>query len=354
MTALNTSVFLRERGHKVSVFCRKNSRLESEVKNCGINAYPVFGAKNNIPYSILEISKYLTSTHTDVIHSHLSHDLWSLSPALYLTGKKPRFFLTRHLASGVMKKDIFHKLLYKKLTGIFAISNFIKDNVIKTCPADPCRVHILYNSLSVDKYNMSEYNAKSIKEKYCIPVDNLVAGMIGRFTPGKGIEDFLHSIKLLEDKPNIPVTYIIAGEASFGEEEYAGKIFGLCEELGLKEKVLFPGFIKNVPELLSIFDVLVFPSHDESFGITLIEAMAMEVPVVASNNSGVPDIVKDGVSGILIPPKQPDKIADSLLYLFNNWEKRVNLGQNGRHCIEEKFDIKNNIKILEKFYYGKS
>lgn len=352
MTALSTCTALKDRGHNVILFCRKNSRLESEAKSCEINTVTVFGAKNNIPYSILEISKYFTSSKTDVIHSHLSHDLWSLSPALYLSGKNPRFFLTRHLASGVSKKDIFHKFLYKKLTGIFAISNFIKDNVIKTCPVNPDRVHILYNSLSADKYNIADYNSKAVKEKFNIPENNLVAGMIGRFTPGKGIEDFLYSIKLLEAELNIPATFIIAGEASYGEKEYEQKIFKLCEELGLKDKVLFPGFIKNVPELLSIFDVLVFPSHDESFGITLIEAMAMEVPVVASNNSGVPDIVKDGVSGILIPPKHPDKIAGSLLYLFKNWEKRIYLGQNGRRCIEEKFDIKNNIKILEKFYHG--
>jgi len=353
MTALNTSVILAEKGHNVSIFCRKNSRLEDEANKCGLTTYPVFSSKSNIFYSILEISKYLNSSHVDVIHSHISHDLWSISPALYLSGKKPKFYLTKHLASGVGKKDIPHRLLYKKLTGIFAISNFIKDNVISTCPVNPANVHILHNSLSVDKYNIADYNTNSVKTKYNIPKENLVAGMIGRFTPGKGIEDFLHSIKLLEGKLNFPVTFIIAGEASYGEQEYAEGIFNLCEKLGLKDKVIFPGFIKNVPELLSIFDILVFPSHDESFGITLIEAMAMEVPVIASNNSGIPDIVKDGVTGILIPPKQPDKIADSLFYLLNNWEKRVYLGQNGRRCIEDKFNAETNIKILEKYYNGK-
>jgi glycosyltransferase involved in cell wall biosynthesis len=354
MVALKTSASLAKRGHNVSIFCRNRSRLEYEAQKSHIKSFPVFGLKRNIFPSVLEISKILSSNKIDVIHSHLSHDLWSLSPALYLTGKKPLFFLTKHMASGVSKKDIFHRVLYKKLAGIFAISNFIKENVIKTCPVNPSRVHTHYTSLPLEKYNLADYNSVHVKNKYCIPQENLVAGMIGRLTPGKGIEDFLHSIKLIKNKISRPVTFIIAGEASYGEQKFAESIFKLCSDLGLQDKVKFTGFIENVPELLSVFDVLAFPSHDESFGITLIESMAMEVPVVASNNSGIPDIVSDGVTGILIPPKTPEMLAESLIYLLNNWEKRIYLGQNGRKRIEEKFNADINIKLLEDFYYGKT
>ena len=97
-------------------------------------------------------------------------------------------------------------------------------------------------------------------------------------------------------------------------------------------------------------DILVFPSHLESFGITLLEAMAMEIPIIASNNAGIPDIIIDGETGILVPPKDPSGISQAILKLAGDPALSEKLGAEGRKRVEESFNIDINILQLEKYY----
>jgi glycosyltransferase involved in cell wall biosynthesis len=195
------------------------------------------------------------------------------------------------MGSGVSKKDLFHKFLYRNVDGIFAISNYVRDGVLSSVPIDQGKIHVLPPGISLEKYDKGLYDKNSLKNKYNIPNDSIIIGMAGRMTPGKGHEEFLSAVSMLRNSSNKKVTYLVIGNASYGEEDYEKQIHRLAKKLNIEDIVRFTGFINNIPEILSALDIFVFPSHEESFGIILIEAMAMELPVIASSNAGVLDIV---------------------------------------------------------------
>jgi Glycosyltransferase Family 4 len=119
--ALKTSIMLSKNGHEVHLLCSGNSTLEMEAKKNNISAITIWLKNSSLIKSIKELKKIIISEHYDVIHSHLSHDLWTIVPALRFSGNSAKLFLTKHMGSGVRKKDILHRYLYNRVDHIFAV-----------------------------------------------------------------------------------------------------------------------------------------------------------------------------------------------------------------------------------------
>ncbi len=116
------------------------------------------------------------------------------------------------------------------------------------------------------------------------------------------------------------------------------------------KRQILTGFQKDIPRMLSAMDILAFPSYRESFGNTLLEAMAMQLPVVASNSGAVPEIVIDGETGLLVPPKDADQLAKKMLALIENPSLCHQMGFAGRNRVENSFGFDIFIETLEKHY----
>ena len=348
--ALRTTLQLIQRGHKVHLLCRQDSKLEKEAlrNNIEIISLP---AKSTLK-SIIKAKKIIDAENYEIIHTHLSHDLWVLVPALKLSGSNAKLFLTRHMGSGISKKDIFHKYLYNRVNRIFAISNYVKQNVLKTCPVNDNMVSILHPAINVNDYAPENFNRKTLKETLGIENDSVVIGIASRISPGKGYEEFLQAAKILKEEFHEKICFLAAGGKSKDEEDYFNNIMLLTHELGIDNAVKYIGFRENIAEVLSIMDIFVFPSHEESFGVLLIEAMAAGLPAAASNNAGIPDIITDGETGILVPPKDAVKLADAIRRLIEDKELRTKLGREARKRAEGIFNINDALDKLEKFYGG--
>ena len=346
MTALKTAFMLKQRGHEVHLLCRKNSTLGKEATSRHIETV-YFSEKNSTIKSILNLKRITAREKYDVVHSHLSHDLGTAVTALNLSGSKAKLFLSKHMGSGVSKKDLFHRYLYGRVNHIFTVSNYVKDSVLKTCPVKENIISILYPGL---KYNPADFNKKEIRSEFNINPEAIVIGMSGRFSPGKGQEEFLKAVKILKHETKEKSFFIIAGGASFGEEEYKNKVLNLSRELGVNDYVLFTGYRKDMPRVLSGMDIFVFPSHEESFGITLTEAMALGLPAAASNKAGVLDIVSEGETGLLFEPRNADALAEAVKKLIENPEMRSQFGKAARKRAEEIFNAEDELNILEDYY----
>ncbi len=348
--ALRTTQQLKQRGHNVHLLCRQDSKLEKEALKDNIGIITLLG--KSAFKSIIRAKKIIVAENYEIIHTHLSHDLWILVPALKLSGSNPKLFLTRHMGSGISKKDIFHKYLYNRVNRIFAISNYVKQNVLKTCPVNDNKVSILHPAINVNDYAPENFNRKTLRGALGIDNKSVVIGIASRISPGKGYEEFLQAAKILKKEFPAGICFLAAGGKSRGEEEYFNNIMRLTHELGLDNAVKYIGFRENIAEVLSIMDIFVFPSHEESFGVLLIEAMAAGLPAAASNNAGIPDIVIDGETGILVPPKDAVKLAGAVKYLIEDKELRTKLGREARKRAEGIFNINDALDKLEKFYGG--
>jgi glycosyltransferase involved in cell wall biosynthesis len=351
MQALLITRELLKRGHEVSLLCVPRTTLLKEAYAGGVPSVGLLGKDKQAISTIRDLSRLLKGYSYDVVHTHLSHDLWWLVPAMRLSSSHAKLFLTKHVASGVKKTDLLHRFLYGRLQGIFAISNYIKGSVVNTCPVPENDVHIIPPGISLDEFDPGLYHKNVVRRDLEIPENVILVGMVGRMSPGKGHEEFLRAAKKITEESEMGFRFLIAGGASYGENEYELQIKSLVHDLELDSAVQLTGFRKDVPRIMSALDILAFPSHEESFGITLTEAMAMRLPVVASGNAGVLDIVVDNETGILVPPKDYQALADGFMKLARDPSVRRKFGEAGRRRVEEIFSIQAVVERLQNFYF---
>lgn len=335
-----TLTFIRkllERNIHVELLCIEESRMQIEANNLGLIIHPVKASGYVHPFTTLKIASLIKKNKYDLVHTQASKDLWMVVPALKIAQSKIPLFITKHLGSFIVKKDFMHRFLYDRVTKAFAISNVIKNNLVDTTPLQPDKIVLLYNGVDVSKFDPAVAKRESIREEFEIGEQDISIGMIARFSPGKGHEEFLQSAKYLSLKFS-NLKFIIVGEASRGEEEYANSIKRLAEKLDIKN-VFFAGFRNDTPDVLSAMDIFIFPSHAEAFGIALIEAMAMEKASVCANADGVLDIAVDGKINLLFQNKNADDLAAKTEQLIIDGNKRLLMGKAARERVLKMFDI---------------
>ena len=171
-------------------------------------------------------------------------------------------------------------------------------------------------------------NKKYCREEFNIPEDECVSLYAGRIHSMKGIFDLIESAKLNPD-----VTFIFGGPGPVPKHP------SNCIFLGDVDP-------EKMPLLMNAADFLVLPSHSEGLGLVLLESLACEVPVIASNTGGCPEIVKDHHSGILIKPKSIDSLSGAIDHMKNNPQERKIFGKNGRADILERYDLKKMTKNI--------
>jgi glycosyltransferase involved in cell wall biosynthesis len=144
--------------------------------------------------------------------------------------------------------------------------------------------------------------------------------------------------------------WIIGKEPAHSKERYTERLHQYVERNQLEQYVKFWGFRTDIPEILAQLDILVLPSLQEPFGKIVIEAMAMKKPVVASKVGGVPEIVVDEKTGLLIPPGDSDAIRQALEHLLSDQEKRKEMGVEGRKRVEQMFTLEKHVHKIQQIY----
>lgn len=212
------------------------------------------------------------------------------------------------------------------------------------------RLELIQNGLDLNDYKLDSDRKKILKE-FNIRDDEIVVGMVGRLVQGKGFSDFLKAAKILNSKKN-KVKFVIVGSANIGNEDFETYLKKLTQDFGLKDNVVFTGWREDVKSIMSIFDVLVQASSTfpEGFGLTVIEAMALGKPLVVTDVPGPSEIIIDGETGYVVPPANPEKLAEALENLISNRELALKMGEMGKKRIESCFNLEIIIKKLENLY----
>jgi glycosyltransferase involved in cell wall biosynthesis len=170
-----------------------------------------------------------------------------------------------------------------------------------------------------------------------IPEDGHVVGLVGRIEPWKGQDLLIRAIGVLRDW-GLPVHALLIGETcSAAWPEFSSKVLALVAELGLQQDVTFTGHLTDIGFALSDCDVAVCASREEGFGLGVVEAMAAGVPVVATRCGGPEDILEDGVSGILVPVGDVDRLAEGIRRLLEDPEMAARLAAAARQAYAERF-----------------
>ena len=337
MFTLNSIQQLLKRNIPVELICSEDSRIHIEANNMGIMLHPFKANGYFHPITTFKISLLIRNNNYSLVHTQASKDLWLLVPALFLANSRIPLILTKQVGSSIVKRDLLHKQLYKRVSKIFAISIAIKDNVLQTTPVQTQDVLVIPNGIDVKKFNPDVVDSKKIRREYNISEDEIVIGMLARFTRGKGHEEFLWAAKEL-NKEFSNLYFLIVGEPSRGESNYAATIKELANDYKLNN-VIFTGFRGDIPEVLAGLDIFAFPSHSEAFGIALVEAMAMKKPSVCSNAEGILDIAINDHTSYLFENKNAEDLKNKLKLLIKSSETRLKFGENSRKRVLNYFDI---------------
>lgn len=201
----------------------------------------------------------------------------------------------------------------------------------------------IYYSIDLESYDKAA-KAGSLRSELALSPDALTVGLVGRLEPQKGVEFFIEAVAALVQKwPK--VEWLIAGDGPYRDEYTA-----LAEARGVAGRIRFLGWRKDIAGVMSSLDILAVPSRWEAFGIVNLEAMRVGTPVVGFATEGIPEVVENGVTGILVPPLDVPAFTRALDHLLADAAERKRLGSAGRERVERLFTTQVMVRQHERLF----
>ena len=217
----------------------------------------------------------------------------------------------------------------------------------------PDKVQVVFNGVDTGKFSPL-ISGSRFREELGIGCEEIVVGITSRFHQQKGHETFLRAAQMIVSgnlSVNGKVRFLIVGGSVFDEDKNREHVLrNMAEDLGLKDKVIFAGYRKDMPHVYAAMEIFVLSSKDEACGRVVLEAMSSGKPVVATNSGGNPEMIEDGICGFLIRHNDARILAEKIVFLANNPGFAHQMGQAARKRIEENFSIEKNVAQIQDAY----
>ena len=295
----------------------------------------------------IQFARLLRRKQFQIVHSHMFWSSLFASPIAWACGV-PIIVETLHgteaWRTGWKANRMIDRATTRFVSKYVAVcdsdARFLKNK--KHVPAK--KIAIIHNGADTRRFAAPQNARKAIRHALGFSETDFVLIQVARLHPGKGHRVLLEAMRqLLHFHPTLKL--ICLGE---GEEEPQLRAF--CKSLGLADGVRFAGYQHNVPEWLSAADINVLPSFYEGLPLTILEAMAAGLPTVASNVGGIPEAIEDGVSGLLVPPGDPHRLAQALAFLLRDPAIRVRIGQAAHARMLRNFSFEQQVRSTERMY----
>jgi len=323
------------RGHDVFVALAPEAPLKDELSAVPKDNILFSRMRNALDvFSAFELADFIRRSDIEIIHAHLARD-YPLAAFAARLAKKP-FVLTRHVLFPLKR---LQKLILKNVGGVIAPSNAIADSLEKQNLFSPEKITIIRYGINLEHFSQAE---KTLNEIF-------VVGTIGHLAPIKGHDVFIRAAEIVLKKQQ-NIRFIIVGEDKSYSGENRRALEDLIARLDLKSKIELVGWTDDVRPFLRKFDLFVSAARAEAFGLVMVEAMVFGLPVIATGSEGALEIIEDGTSGVLVPNEDAETLAEKILELFEDKEKREHLIRNGRQRVDQHFSLERMVTKTEEFY----
>ena len=235
-------------------------------------------------------------------------------------------------------------VVQKRSDKIVTVSNSLKDVLIRKGGIRPDKITVIHNGIGLVNTQCDPIMEQKMRQELSIDNSDRIIGCVGTLRSVKGHKYLIQAMPLILDK--FPHTCLVL----VGDGPLRNDLERLAEKLKVRERIMFLGYRPDVSELMNIFDIFILPSLSEGLSNVLLEAMAASKPVIATNVGGNPEVVEDGRTGLLVPPKDPKKIAEAVNELLDNKNKRLEMGKAGLERVKEKFSISKTVREYKKVY----
>jgi len=334
------------RGHEVFVVLRPTNEwqdrldflppeniLHSSIRN----AFGIFSAQ--------KIANFVNQKNVEIVHAHVARDYIPAS-LVCRTSKNAKFVLTRHV---LFPMKPFHRFALGNLSRAIAVSSAVQINLRNIFPKD--KVKLISNG--IDTKNLTDETRKTLREEFRflhnIPFDAQVVGTVGELKELKGQRDFvLAANEIAKQRDN--AFFVVVGKDNATNQPFRRELKRLVKVFNLKERFLWLDWIEDMQSLLSSFDIFVSASHSESFGLSILEAMANKTPIVSTETEGAKELLRNNETALLVPVKEPLKLAEAIENLLESTEKRETFAKKAQSFAEKQFSLEEMVSKTENLY----
>ena len=297
--------------------------------------------------AVRALAEALGPFEPEVIHNHMYRAEIVGTRAAYLLGEKgcprPAVISTVHSSRVRCSED---RQALRRLTPLMdrliVVSRAIEQK-IRDEGRDGTPVSLIYNGVDLQRYNHQQ-PCCTLHEDYDIPESSPIVGVVARLEAEKGHRT------LLDAWPAVQAAHPEAWLLIVGEGSERNALEAQAAELGISGRVVFAGRREDVPAVTAALDVSVLPSYREAQGLSVLEAMALSRPVVASRVGGIPEMIEDGVSGLLVPPNDPSALAGAINRLLTDHPFADMMARRGHDVVHERFCVELMVGEVESIY----
>ena len=313
---------LRARGVELMLVCPPDSGLSRRGREQGFAVAEVAMPRSLGPLTVLRIAAVMRRFRPDVVNTHSGRDTILAGLAARLVRPRPLVVRTRHLILPITSRATYSWLPDHVVT----VSVAVRENLI-AAGVPPQRITAITTGVDCGRFDPSIVSPV-LRKELNLADDAFLVGMVAILRMKKGHQDLLDAaVDVVKAIPQ--AVFVIAGDGPQRENIERG-----IAARGLQTHVRLLGLRRDIPEVLRSLDLFVLPTHEEAFGTSYLEAQAMGLPVIATRVGGVPEAVHEGVTGLLVPAKNPQALAAAIIELGRDPQRRRAMSAAGRPWVQ--------------------
>lgn len=350
-TFLQLAAGLSRSRYEVAVACSPGGVFVEQLQDLGVPVIAAQMRKRRRLDTVLALAREFRRRRPHIVHTQGRGDPFGRIAA-QLARVPAVVSTTAMISTRYHVEEWWRRALYRaidfttdRLVDRYIVVNSASVEALTDRHAVPrSRVVVIPNGIDLERYDPAKARDGGWRERLGVPDDAILVGGIGRLTAQKGFDDLIRAFAAI-DRQN--VWLVIAGDGPDWEE-----LREMARMFDVSGRVLMPGFVEDIPGLLAALDLFVLSSRQEGHPMVMLEAMAMALPIVATDIPGVGDTIADGVEGRLVPPGDIAASANSIVALVDDPETAARLGRTARKKIERDYTVERMVRRTEVLYDG--
>lgn len=331
---------LHGRDVRCVVICliEKRGAIVSELEELGVPVHEVRQAETATLLFCRRLAAVLRQCHAALIHSQCP---WSLPQQTYSAkaGGAAGFVLSVHSVYNTkplpvrLRQRLAFVLAEPMIDAVVGVSRAVTDHIGRNFHVSQDKAKTIHNGIQIERFLRSAISGEQLRMQLGLPTHSPLVVSTANLTPQKGHSVLLKSFRIIADAvPDVRLLLI-------GDGPLRTDLEAVVHDEGLSGAVSFLGHRDDVPRLLHASDLFALASYREGFGLAVAEAHAAGLPVVATRVGGVPEVVRDGETGFLVPAGDPKALAEAILAMLADRNRAKAMGQQGREWVMANFDI---------------
>lgn len=314
--------------------------LEQELQNCGAQTWDIGRAGKGFIGPMRKFHGVVREFKPDVIHTHHLHELVYALPSAALLRKPVVHTEHEYYSIQGSKLTLLLKTLSYQCAAVTGVNKEVGDYLQNRVGVSEKKLRTIGNGIDVERFN----KAQQIRATLGLSPDQLVIGTVARMDPVKN-QRFLLEVfaSVLKTYPGTQLLLVGEGSERLPLEEE-------CRRLQITESVQFLGARRDIPELLAAMDVFVLPSKEEGLPISLLEAMASSKAIVSTRVGGIPRLIEDGKTGLLVRSGDHEGLTAALCSLLGSSELRAEFGKNAYAVVSERYSLTRSAELYRQLY----